>query len=185
MRVSGRVRYIDQSHHLLSLFRQTQGDPDYQMKTLKEMAEIIESRFSHDQMSGEELRAATTLRQMLAHHLGKSVPPDPWALAHLAVDWGQLELSFDLKAQFDRQKSKAAGKRSGESRRLKAETTWHPHALDLAKSIRAKTPAIAQRDLASEIQALWRQEGEQPKFDNVLLFVRASESSGTLPKRRV
>lgn len=92
--MSERVRYIDQSHHLLSLFRQ-QSDEE-RRETLEEMADIIDQRFCHEQMSDEEGKAAATLKQMISHHLGASVPPSPWALAHLAVDWGQLDLTRDV-----------------------------------------------------------------------------------------
>lgn len=179
--MSGRIRYIDQAHHVQSLFRQQSEEE--RRETLVDMAEIVERRFSSAQMGDEELKAATTLRQMIPQHLGRLEPLDPWALGHLAIDWGNLDLSSDLKEQFDRLNAKAAGQRSGESRRLKAETTWHPHALDLAKAIRGKLPSLAQDDLAAEIKASWTNDGWQPGHHALLNFVRASEVAGTLVKR--
>ena len=52
------------------------------------------------------------------------------------------------------------GKLSGQARRNKAETTWKPHALELAKSVRLNKPHLSQEKLAAEIEFAWKLELE-------------------------
>jgi hypothetical protein len=159
--MSGRIRYIDQAHHLLSLFRQ-QSEEERRV-TLTEMAEIIERRFSSAQMGGEELKAATTLRQMLPQHLGRLEPPSAWELAHLAVDWGHLDLSSDLRRQFHRQHTakatEAAAKKTGDL-------------LDFARADIRRHPKTAQMECARRVMKLANLSDEKHVYDQLAgLFV--------------
>ncbi len=77
------------------------------------------------------------------------------------------------------------GKKSGASRRKKAEETWHPHAAALARKHRAAEPGLSQAGLASMVIDLWQlQEPAAPSANSVLTLVRTLERSGKLARRR-
>jgi len=181
--VSSRVPYIDQGHHVLSLFRQ-QTDAENR-GLLAEMLEIAEGRRPKTTNGSKEAEANDGLQQMLPHLIRQSAEITPYQLGHIAINWGHLDLSNDLGSQFTRHRAVRGGQASGRIRRQKAADDWHRHALELAIGIREQTPSIGQRNLASDIQALWRQKGWLPGFDSILAFVRCSEKTGTLTKRRV
>lgn len=118
MTKGGRIRYIDQSHHILSYFRQESDE--LRRETIGEMLEIalglVPNRLgpltvtSLHQPSFEEAeaihhaaslvsdvgysmpeRAAAAAASACVRLLRAPDPLDPWALGHLAITWGGLD----------------------------------------------------------------------------------------------
>ncbi len=78
--------------------------------------------------------------------------------------------------------SKDAGRESGKQRKEIADTTWRPHALELAKAIRKRYPAITQESLKEKIQQDWRLKVPCPN-KALLLAIREWEKGGKLSRR--
>ncbi len=129
MRVSGRIRYIDQSHHVLSLLRQ-QSD-DERRATLEEMLDIALKKVparvgalpgASRQPSFEDAEKIHSAAFMTAQDGSYSMPEraaaavasacvtllrspgaiDPWAAGHLAITWGWLDITNDMRPAFAR-----------------------------------------------------------------------------------
>jgi hypothetical protein len=78
----------------------------------------------------------------------------------------------------------SAGHKSGEVRRRKAEETWHPQALELARRSRQMNPLASQDSVVADIQARWKTEVPPcPGTKTLKGFVSAKEWSGDLPRR--
>lgn len=75
------------------------------------------------------------------------------------------------------------GKKRAENRNRWRKEIWEPEALELATSRRARAPSISQKDLASDVQAAWRLDGEQPPFEWLLTFIRTAEKNGEIVAR--
>ena len=74
------------------------------------------------------------------------------------------------------------GRRSGEVRSQIAQTTWRPHALELAIQIRDEYRDFSQPDLASEIRERWKLEKPKaPSLGTLIKFIREMEDAGKLP----
>jgi hypothetical protein len=76
------------------------------------------------------------------------------------------------------------GKKSGTGKKTEAAETWHPHALDLAKEIRAEKPSISQQDLAAEIRTRWRLKIKRVSVARLVLFISKWERGGELEKAK-
>jgi hypothetical protein len=108
----------------------------------------------------------------------------------LGYAWGLAEtrqLRAPAKAaRRSAQGARLAGQRSGESRRRKAEETWHPHALVLAQRARKQRSSASQDDVVADIQAFWAIKiPKAPGTKTLKAFVSAKERSGKLPRRTV
>lgn len=81
----------------------------------------------------------------------------------------------------------SAGARGGKKRAANRQEwiskNWEPHALELARGLRAKFPQKSQPDLANEVVFTWKIEGRQPSHSWMLGFIRDAERKGLLPKR--
>lgn len=84
-----------------------------------------------------------------------------------------------------RELARKGGKQSAKVRQEALAEGWHKHARALALEIRAETPRLAQRPLATEIGERWKEEGFKPGFDSLVIFVRNGEADGTIPRRVV
>lgn len=97
---AGRIPFLAQSHHLLSLFRQMTDDERREQLVL--LIGIAGARQRLAEHGSIELVSATRVMEMSSVALRSSVPLDVWQLAHIAIDWGHIDLSADLKEQFNR-----------------------------------------------------------------------------------
>ncbi len=78
----------------------------------------------------------------------------------------------------------AAGRKSGETRRAKAEGAWRSEALKVAKALREKTPTLSQDALATGIGDTWKKAlGKLPRHAALKEFIREKECTGDLAKR--
>lgn len=154
-------------------------------ETLSQMVVIAKGVRDRPDAGPMERKAAHQIADTAARCLASGEPSDPWMLGHIIIDWGLLDLTKDLRPQFTQLAAVRAGKASGKTRQQKAAEQWHGHALDLAISGRADKPSLSQKNLAADIQAAWKNDGDIPGLDSLLNFVRASEQAGTLPKRKV
>ena len=76
------------------------------------------------------------------------------------------------------------GRASGESRRLEAEQTWKPHALEIALGVRSSNPAVSQERIASQIQKDWRLSIAIPAHSTLRNFISDMEKEQKLPARK-
>jgi len=122
-----RIRHLDQSHHVLSLFRQ-QSD-DERRKTLFDMLGIalremparmgqlpaasLHPSFedaegihhaalltANDESYSMPERAAAAVASACVRLLRAPAPLDPWALGHLAITFGWLDITADMRPDF-------------------------------------------------------------------------------------
>jgi len=97
---------------------------------------------------------------------------------------GAMASSDDRATKLIRKSQASAGKKSGETRRKKAEATWHPHAIARAIKFRSEEPTLSQQDLASKVVDLWKDQSMAiPSTSSVLKLIGALEASGKLKKR--
>jgi hypothetical protein len=90
------------------------------------------------------------------------------------------------KAGLNAQKiAQKAGVVSGNKRRAKANATWKPHAMELARQLRHANPSLSQHRLADEIAFAWKLEAAPPGHSTLTTFIAESEKSGALPRRDV
>jgi hypothetical protein len=76
------------------------------------------------------------------------------------------------------------GKASGIARRQKVETGWKRIALKHARSARSQNPALSQDDLATEIQAMWKDDSTlSPGHATLKDLISDAEKQGELPRR--
>lgn len=99
---------------------------------------------------------------------------------HLAISGINVAAAEHVEAA---QSAAAAGQKSAETRREKAER-WRQGALALAKVLRAKQPYLSQDDLASEIVGSWKDEHViLPNHATIVVFIREKERTGELSKQ--
>jgi hypothetical protein len=134
--------------------------------------------------------------------------PEPWetvdrelSRAHLVAlmdravslgyHWAQAEAEkrfrpLALAGLASARGAELAGYRSGEARRRKAQETWHPHALELARHSRDQNAQGSQDAVVADIQAGWKLEVPTcPGTKTLKVFVSGKERSGALPRRQV
>ena len=126
------------------------------------------------------------------YYLPKFEKNDAWqtigALDHaclLGYTWAQAEHDLHMRpyAEVGRKniaRARAAGGKSGQSRRREAEETWEPHALALAKKARAVDPTVSREKLAGIIQDGWRLAIRAPAHSTLTGLVARSERQGKL-----
>jgi len=76
------------------------------------------------------------------------------------------------------------GRASGESRRLQADETWKPHALEIALGVRTSNPALSQERVASQIQKDWRLSIPTPAHSTLRSFNSDMVKEQRLPARK-
>jgi hypothetical protein len=79
--------------------------------------------------------------------------------------------------------AKKAGIESGNKRRAKADETWKPHALELARKLREADPNLSQHRLADEISFGWKLDQAAPGHTTLTTFISQLERAGTLARR--
>jgi hypothetical protein len=103
---------------------------------------------------------------------------------HVGFSDARAKKFFQPILMSERQSSVGAsgGKKSGETRRLRAEGVWRAQALELAKSIRSKEPMLTQEKLAAKIEVEWK--SETPCRSSMLIqLISKWEKEGKLPRR--
>jgi hypothetical protein len=106
-------------------------------------------------------------------------------LISTAARLGTLLIDTPTRQALDlRHTASLRGKKSAKNRRIEAEETWRPHALELAKEVRKNQPAITQGDLACEIKQRWKLKGIRCPETQLVPAIRQWERSGELPKRQ-
>lgn len=109
----------------------------------------------------------------------------------LGYHWAQAEDEVKLvplaaTALASARGAELGGVRSGQSRRRKAQATWHPHALELAQQSRRENPSGSQDMVVADIQSAWKLESPScPGSKTLKIFVSAKERSAELPARKV
>jgi hypothetical protein len=102
--------------------------------------------------------------------------------------WAQTEAEFELKplARSARRVKAGAisgGAKSGEMRRQ--NRAWLPIAKEMAKDIRAQNPTFSQDDVATEIDARWKDTTcRPPRHPTLKGLTSEMEKAGELPKRQ-
>ncbi|NLH80109.1 MAG: hypothetical protein GX458_04590 [Phyllobacteriaceae bacterium] len=79
----------------------------------------------------------------------------------------------------------SGGRRSGQSRKEKAELGWKIHARELALAVVAENPLISQAELVEEIRFRWKLSNPRaPSARTLEIYVSASERAGWLQRKR-
>lgn len=105
----------------------------------------------------------------------------------LGYYWAKAEAEMKMKPLAmaglkSREGAKTAGEKSGESRRIIADTTWKPHALELAKCAREQNPGLSQQNVATEIAMSWKLKIPTPGHSTLKAFIAHLEKTGTLSR---
>lgn len=90
-----------------------------------------------------------------------------------------------IERELGQRRAKGGGRKSGEARKAKAETTWKPHALDLAIQSRKANPTLSQEDLADAIFKKWGPDVQKIGRRSLIVFLSKKEQSGELQARKV
>src|SRR5262249_6145615 len=103
--------------------------------------------------------------------------------------WGRAEADMRMKPLAEagyrsRAGATDGGRISGERRRQKAEQTWKPLALRLARDIRKKNPTLSNEALIGVMRNHRKSGGKLPGEDTLRDFIRDMITEGKVPPRK-
>jgi hypothetical protein len=109
---------------------------------------------------------------------------------YLGYAWAKAEAELKLKplarsALRVKAGATSGGAESGKARQRKRAETWEPIAKEMAKGIRAENPTLSQDDVATEIDARWKDPTcRPPRHPTLKGLISRMERAGELPKRQ-
>jgi len=103
--------------------------------------------------------------------------------------WGRAEADMRMKPLAEagyrsRAAAPSGGRISGERRRQKAEQTWKPLALRLAKETRKKNPTLSNEALIGVMKNHRKSGDELPGEDTLRDFIRIMIRAGEIPSKK-
>jgi hypothetical protein len=103
--------------------------------------------------------------------------------------WARAEADLRMKPLAEgglrsRTAAPKGGRKSGVSRRKKAETTWQPRALNWAKEEREAKPTASKEDIVEAMTGRATKELWLPGDKTLMKFFRKKEVSGELPAKQ-
>lgn len=107
-----------------------------------------------------------------------------WVLAVPSPILRRIFFAPQIVSELHQDRAKSAGKKSGKSRKARAENTWKPHALQLAIATRKTNPTLSQESLADKILAKWGQDVQPIGRRSLIDFISQRERTGEIQKRK-
>jgi hypothetical protein len=154
------VPIIEQSHHLLSLFRQS---TDAERRVL--LADILDVALDYlpkARAHTVEMEATARVIEMAQHLVQTPAPLDIWQLAQVALDFGHMNLTTDLKVQTGKaQTAGARAKRREDGEPLRDAARGHiqsnpkTHLADTIRALKGKGFPQSERTIARTITELF------------------------------